>query len=56
MNEMVKMVVVLTVLSAVAGGVLAAVNKGTASQIEAHLISRSYEGFMKGVTLKGRHG
>jgi preprotein translocase subunit SecY len=28
----------------------------TASQIEAHLISRSYEGFMKGVTLKGRHG
>ncbi|MEZ4598440.1 MAG: preprotein translocase subunit SecY [Syntrophotaleaceae bacterium] len=28
----------------------------TAAQIEAHLISRSYEGFMKGVTLKGRHG
>jgi preprotein translocase subunit SecY len=28
----------------------------TASQIEAHLISRSYEGFMKGVTLKGRRG
>lgn len=34
MNEMVKMVVVLTVLSSVAGGVLAAVNKGTASQIK----------------------
>ncbi len=34
MNEMVKMVVVLTVLSAAAGGVLAAVNKGTASQIK----------------------
>jgi preprotein translocase subunit SecY len=28
----------------------------TSSQIEAHLISRSYEGFMKGVTLRGRHG
>lgn len=35
MNEMVKMVVVLTVLASVAGGVLAAVNQGTASQIEA---------------------
>jgi electron transport complex protein RnfG len=34
MNDMIKMVVVLTVLSSVAGGVLAAVNKGTASQIE----------------------
>lgn len=32
------------------------VGMDTASQIEAHLISRSYEGFMKGVTLKGRHG
>jgi preprotein translocase subunit SecY len=28
----------------------------TSAQIEAHLISRSYEGFMKGVTLRGRHG
>lgn len=28
----------------------------TAAQIEAHLISRSYEGFMKGATIKGRHG
>ena len=35
MNEMVKMVVVLTVLSAVSGGVLAGFNKGLASQIEA---------------------
>jgi len=34
MNEMVKMVVVLTVLSAASGGVLAGVKKGTASQIE----------------------
>jgi preprotein translocase subunit SecY len=32
------------------------VGMDTASQIEAHLISRSYEGFMKGVTLKGRRG
>jgi len=34
MNEMVKMVVVLTVLSAVSGGVLAGVNISTASRIE----------------------
>ncbi|MCD6586353.1 MAG: RnfABCDGE type electron transport complex subunit G [Desulfobacteraceae bacterium] len=43
MNDMVKMVVVLTVLSSVAGGVLAAVNKGTASQIEAQQLT-----FVKG--------
>lgn len=43
MNEMVKMVVVLTVLASVAGGVLAAVNKGTASQIEAQQLE-----FVKG--------
>jgi electron transport complex protein RnfG len=43
MNDMIKMVVVLTVLSSVAGGVLAAVNKGTASQIEAQQLT-----FVKG--------
>lgn len=43
MNEMVKMVVVLTVLASVAGGVLAAVNQGTASQIEAQQLQ-----FVKG--------
>ena len=36
--------------------IIVGVGMDTASQIEAHLISRSYEGFMKGVTLKGRHG
>ncbi len=36
--------------------IVVGVGLDTASQIEAHLISRSYEGFMKGVTLKGRHG
>jgi preprotein translocase subunit SecY len=34
--------------------IVVGVGLDTASQIEAHLISRSYEGFMKGVTLKGR--
>ncbi len=43
MNEMIKMVVVLTVLASVAGGVLAAVNQGTASQIEAQQLQ-----FVKG--------
>jgi len=43
MNDMIKMVVVLTVLSSVAGGVLAAVNKGTATQIEAQQLT-----FVKG--------
>jgi len=47
MNDMVKMVVVLTVLSSVAGGVLAAVNKGTASQIEAQQLT-----FVKGPAIK----
>jgi preprotein translocase subunit SecY len=36
--------------------IVVGVGLDTASQIEAHLISRSYEGFMQGVTLKGRHG
>ena len=36
--------------------IVVGVGLDTASQIEAHLISRSYEGFMKGVTLKGRQG
>jgi preprotein translocase subunit SecY len=36
--------------------IVVGVGMDTASQIEAHLISRSYEGFMKGVSLKGRHG
>ncbi len=34
--------------------IVVGVGLDTAAQIEAHLISRSYEGFMKGVTLKGR--
>ncbi|BCA80445.1 preprotein translocase subunit SecY [Desulfuromonas sp. AOP6] len=36
--------------------IIVGVGLDTASQIEAHLISRSYEGFMKGVTIKGRRG
>jgi len=36
--------------------IVVGVGMDTASQIEAHLISRSYEGFMKGVSLKGRRG
>jgi preprotein translocase subunit SecY len=36
--------------------IVVGVGMDTASQIEAHLVSRSYEGFMSGVTLKGRHG
>jgi len=36
--------------------IVVGVGMDTASQIEAHLISRSYEGFMKGVTLKSRQG
>jgi preprotein translocase subunit SecY len=36
--------------------IVVGVGLDTAAQIEAHLISRSYEGFMKGVSLKGRHG
>jgi len=34
--------------------IVVGVGLDTASQIEAHLISRSYEGFMQGVTIKGR--
>lgn len=47
MNEMVKMVVVLTVLSAVSGGVLAGVNISTASKIEAQQLT-----FVKGPAIK----
>lgn len=36
--------------------IVVGVGMDTASQIEAHLISRSYEGFMKGVSLKSRQG
>ncbi|ORJ63077.1 preprotein translocase subunit SecY [Geothermobacter hydrogeniphilus] len=36
--------------------IIVGVGMDTASQIESHLISRSYEGFMKGVSLKGRRG
>ncbi|MHB1399503.1 MAG: preprotein translocase subunit SecY [Trichloromonadaceae bacterium] len=36
--------------------IVVGVGMDTASQIEAHLISRSYEGFMRGVTIKGRRG
>ncbi len=36
--------------------IVVGVGMDTAAQIEAHLVSRSYEGFMKGVTLKGRRG
>jgi preprotein translocase subunit SecY len=36
--------------------IVVGVGLDTAAKIEAHLISRSYDGFMKGVTLKGRHG
>ena len=36
--------------------IVVGVGLDTASQIEAHLISRSYEGFMQGVSIKGRRG
>jgi len=36
--------------------IVVGVGLDTAAQIESHLISRSYEGFMQGVTLKGRRG
>ncbi len=36
--------------------IVVGVGLDTASQIEAHLISRSYEGFMKGATIRGRRG
>jgi Na+-translocating ferredoxin:NAD+ oxidoreductase subunit G len=47
MNEMVKMVVVLTVLSAVSGGVLAGVNIGTANRIKDQQLR-----FVKGPAIK----
>jgi len=47
MNEMIKMVVVLTVLSAVSGGLLAAVHNGTATQIEDQQLK-----FVKGPAIK----
>ena len=47
MNEMAKMVVVLTVLSAVSGGVLAGVHIGTAKRIEIQQLS-----FVKGPAIK----
>ncbi|MBN2426833.1 MAG: preprotein translocase subunit SecY [Deltaproteobacteria bacterium] len=34
--------------------IIVGVGLDTSSQIEAHLISRSYEGFMRGISLKGR--
>lgn len=36
--------------------IVVGVGLDTASQIESHLISRSYEGFMRGATIRGRHG
>lgn len=36
--------------------IVVGVGMDTSTQIENHLISRSYEGFMDGVTLKGRRG
>ena len=47
MNETVKMVVVLTLLSAVSGGVLAGVHLGTASRIEVQQLT-----FVKGPAIK----
>lgn len=36
--------------------IVVGVGLDTASQIESHMISRSYEGFMHGVSIKGRRG
>ena len=47
MNEMIKMVVVLTILSSVSGGLLAAVHNGTAVQIEDQQLK-----FVKGPAIK----
>jgi electron transport complex protein RnfG len=47
MNEMIKMVVVLTVLTAFSGGLLAAVKSGTAEQIEMQQLK-----FVKGPAIK----
>ncbi|RJP43017.1 MAG: RnfABCDGE type electron transport complex subunit G [Desulfobacteraceae bacterium] len=48
MNEMIKMVVVLTVLSALSGGLLAAVRNGTKEQIEVQQLQ-----FVKGPAIRG---
>lgn len=48
MNEMIKMVVVLTVLSALSGGLLAAVRNGTSEQIEIQQLQ-----FVKGPAIRG---
>ena len=47
MNEMIKMVVVLTILSTVSGGLLAAIHEGTAAQIENQQLK-----FVKGPAIK----
>jgi electron transport complex protein RnfG len=47
MNEMIKMVVVLTILSSVSGGLLAAIHDGTAAQIENQQLK-----FVKGPAIK----
>ncbi len=47
MNEMIKMVVVLTVLAALSGGLLAAVRHGTSEQIEMQQLQ-----FVKGPAIK----
>jgi Na+-translocating ferredoxin:NAD+ oxidoreductase subunit G len=47
MNEMIKMVVVLTVLAALSGGLLAAVRNGTSEQIESQQLQ-----FVKGPAIK----
>jgi Na+-translocating ferredoxin:NAD+ oxidoreductase subunit G len=47
MNEMIKMVVVLTVLAALSGGLLAAVRSGTSEQIESQQLQ-----FVKGPAIK----
>ncbi|MFA5701674.1 MAG: preprotein translocase subunit SecY, partial [Desulfuromonas sp.] len=36
--------------------IVVGVGLDTASQIESHMISRSYEGFMRGASIKGRRG
>jgi electron transport complex protein RnfG len=47
MNDMIKMVVVLTILSSVSGGLLASVHDGTAAQIENQQLK-----FVKGPAIK----
>jgi electron transport complex protein RnfG len=47
MNEMIKMVVVLTILSSVSGGLLASVHDGTSAQIENQQLK-----FVKGPAIK----